>query len=92
MDRTVRYVFVTWREHKASIQSLNGKDFEAMRRGMIDEGFSNLQVEWYERGSLRLPDRIVTFVYWEDPDTAPEYSQVKAWGSEVARSHRGEEN
>jgi hypothetical protein len=82
MERKIQYVFVTWRERKASIQSLNDKDFEAMRRGMIDEGFSNLQVEWYESGNLRLPDR-------EDPDTAPEYSQVKEWGSEVARSHRG---
>ena len=89
MNRTIHYVFVTWRECKASAQSLNDTDFEAMRRGMIDEGFSNLQAEWYETGNLRLPDRIVLFVYWEDPDTAPEYSQVKEWGSAVAQSYRG---
>ncbi len=89
MDRKTQYVFVEWRESKASIQSLNDEDFEVMRRRMVDEGFRNLQVEWYETGNLRLPNRIVTFVYWEDPDIAPEYSQVREWGSEVARSHRG---
>jgi hypothetical protein len=89
MDRTTQYVFVTWREREASIQCLNEKDFEAMRRAMIDEGFRNLQSEWYEPGNLRLPDRIVVFVYWEDPDTAPEYIHVKEWGSEVAGSNRG---
>ena len=88
MERITHYILVTWREDEASIQSLNKNDFEAMRRGMIDEGFSNLQIEWYEPGSLQLPDRILVFVYWEDPDTAPDYDQVKTWGSETVESHR----
>ena len=88
MDRITYYIVVTWREGESSIQSLDKNEFEAMRRGMIDEGFSNLQVEWYESGNLQLPDRILVFVYWEDPDSAPEYDQVRKWGSETAKSHR----
>lgn len=88
MNRQRHHVFVTLRDGKASIQSLNDKDFEAMRRSMIDEGFNNLQAEWYESGAFERPNQIVTFVYWEYPDKAPEYNQLKVWGSEAARSQR----
>ncbi len=87
MARVTYYIFITWRDGKATIQLLNKDDFEAMKSGMINGGFSNLQTEWYESGPLSLPDRILIFVYWEDPDTAPGCDQVRTWGSEAAKSH-----
>jgi hypothetical protein len=87
MDRITYHIMISWRDGEALVQSLSEKDFEAMRRRMIDEGFSNLQCEWYESGSQDLPDRIVVFVYWEEPDNPPEYSQVQGWGREAASSH-----
>jgi hypothetical protein len=87
MEREIYYIVVTWREGESSIDSLNKDEFEIMRRNMIDDGFDNLQIEWYESGILPLPDRILVFVYWEDPDIAPEYKQVRKWGVEVAKSH-----
>lgn len=88
MNRNTYHIIVTWREGDSSIQSLNKDDFESMRRGMIDGGFNNLQIEWYESGNLHLPDRVLVFVYWENPDTAPDYEQVRKWGREMAESHR----
>ncbi len=88
MNRITYCIFVTWREGEASIiQSLNEDDFEAMRRGMIDEGFSNLLTEWYEPGSMQLPDRILVFVYWEAPDSAPDYDLVRKWGNKMIKQN-----
>jgi hypothetical protein len=86
MNRNEYYIVVAWREGDASLQALNQNDFGIMRRNMIDDGFDNLQVEWYETGKLALPDRIVVFVYWEEPDTAPDYEQVRNWGIEIVSS------
>jgi len=86
MERNECHIVVTWREEESSSQALTENDFEIMRRNMIDDGFDNLQIEWYEIGNLSLPDRIVVFVYWEYPDTAPSYEQVRSWGSEIVAS------
>ena len=56
-----------------------------MRQNMIDDGFDNLQTEWYQKGKAQLPDLLLVFVYWEDPDTAPEYQQIHKWGSESVK-------
>lgn len=87
MERNEYHIVVAWREKESSFQALEKSDFEIMRRNMIDDGFDNLQVEWYENGNLSLPDRIVVFVYWEDPDTAPGYEQVRNWGLEIVASN-----
>ncbi|MFD2232147.1 hypothetical protein [Alkalimarinus sediminis] len=88
MERITYNIVVTWREGEASFQSLDQNDFEIMRCNMIDSGFENLHVEWYALGDLPLPDKIMVFVYWEKPDVAPEYEQVRKWGKEVIESQR----
>ncbi len=87
MERKIYYIVATWREGESSIDLLSKEDFEIMRRNMIDDGFDNLQIEWYESGSLALPDRFSVFVYWEAPDIAPEYKEVRKWGLEAAKSY-----
>lgn len=82
MSRISHHIVVTWRESEATIQSLEKPEFDAMSRAMIDDGFCNLLVEWYESRGAELPDKISVFVYWEAPDTAPDYAQVRRWGSE----------
>lgn len=86
MDRNEYRIVVAWREGESSPRLLDKNDFELMSRNMIDDGFDNLQVEFYEAGNLKLPDRIVVFVYWEDPDIAPGYEQVRKWGLDFVAS------
>jgi len=82
------YIFITWREGRSTIESLDKSDFDAMRRGMIDEGFHNIHIEWYEPGDSDLPDHVLVFAYWEDPDSAPDYGQLQIMGSEAVISNR----
>lgn len=92
MNRKNFYIAVTWREGESSIQCLESEDFETFRRNMIDDGFENQQVEWYEPGQNTLPDRVIVFVYWEYPDLAPSYDQVRKWGFQAAKDNRGQNN
>ena len=74
-------VIVTWREGEAELFSLTEERFAAVRQSWIDEGYFNLQTEWYERREGSLPDRFRVFVYWEDAaDVAPSLEQLHAWG------------
>ena len=79
MNRENYYVAITWREDEASSEVLESSDFELFKRSMIDEGFSNILTEWYEKGLNQLPDRFVVFVYWEHPDESPEFESIKKW-------------
>jgi hypothetical protein len=79
MNRENYYVAITWREDEASSEVLESSDFEGFKRSMIDEGFENIQTEWYEKGSNQLPDRYIVFIYWEYPDTAPAFKNIKKW-------------
>ena len=73
------YIAITWRETEASCEILENTAYEDFKRSMIDEGFSNLQTEWYEPGKNQLPDRYVAFIYWEYPNTAPAFENIKSW-------------
>jgi len=79
MNRENYYIAITWRENEASCEILESTDHEGFKRSMIDEGFSNLQTEWYEPGQNQLPDRYIVFIYWEYPDTAPDFENIKSW-------------
>ena len=86
MNRTIHHILVAWREGEAKVSSEQSERFAAARQFFIDQGFRNLQTEWYASGAAELPDLIRLFAYWEDPDTSPSYEQLRTWGSErVAR-------
>ena len=65
-------VIVTWREGKAEVFSLGEERFTLVRQNWIDDGYHNVQTEWYEARSESkgLPDRFRVFVDWEPPDPA----------------------
>lgn len=88
VERMTYNIIVTWRETETSFDSLDKDDFETTSRNMINDGFDNLRIEWYEKGDLSLPDLITVFVYWEDPDVAPEYELVRKWGRKFLESLR----
>lgn len=86
MNRTTYHILVAWREGEANVSSEESERFGSARQFFIDQGFMNLQAEWYAPGAGKLPDLIRLFVYWEDPDTSPSYEQLRTWGNEsVAR-------
>lgn len=82
MNRTTYYIVVAWREGEADVSSVESERFAAARQFFIDQGFSNLQTEWYALGAAELPDLFRLFVYWEDPDPSPSYEQLRTWGRE----------
>jgi hypothetical protein len=85
MERTTYSVIVSWREGRATVQSLNADLFARVRQSWIDEGYGNLQTEWYERNPEKpvVLDCFRVFAYWEDPDEAPSIDQLRAWGLEA---------
>lgn len=86
VNRTTRHILVAWREGEAKVSYEDSERFASARQFFIDQGFMNLQAEWYVRGAGKLPDLIRLFVYWEDPDTAPSYEQLRTWGTAAASS------
>lgn len=84
MGRTTYSVIVTWREGEAQVYSLGVERFDQVRQCWIDEGYDNLQTEWYERKpeSTAAPDRFRVFAYWEDGEP-PTIDQLRAWGMQA---------
>jgi hypothetical protein len=86
VNPTTYHILVAWREGEAEMSSEQPERFGAARQFFIDQGFMNLQTEWYSPGAAQLPDLIRLFVYWEDPDASPSYEQLRTWGNDsVAR-------
>ncbi len=82
MEKTTYSVVVTWREGKAQIYLLSDQRFDLVRQSWIDEGYFNLQTEWYERSPDKLGSvaRYRVFAYWEGVDESPSRDQLQAWG------------
>lgn len=85
MERTTHWIVVAWREGEAEVRVVDADRFASKRRFFIDQGFMNLQAEWYEAGAAELPDLVRVFAYWEDPepDLSPSYEQLRAWGRDA---------
>jgi|GEM_PF-4234118 len=90
VSRTTNHILVAWREGEAAVSSEDSEGFASARQFFIDQGFMNLQTEWYARGAAALPDLIRLFVYWEEPDTSPSYEQLRTWGNESVARQAGE--
>jgi len=84
MGRTTYSVIVSWREREAQVYSLSAERFDLVRQSWIDEGYLNLQTEWYELspGNPASTDRFRVFVYWEDSEP-PTIDQLRAWGRQA---------
>jgi hypothetical protein len=87
VDRTTYSVIVSWREGRAQICSLGETRFAAARQAWVDEGYQNLQTEWYvaQPDKPGAPDLFRVFAYWEGPDDAPSIEQLRRWGREAVQ-------
>ena len=86
MPQNTHRIFIALRDGSPDVQLLEASDFVAMSQGMIAEGFNNLHSEWFKSfGGPLASDHIITFVYWESPDSAPDYEQILKWGNDAAR-------